>query len=100
MASASQARLEAAFSALSDSLRKLETAAEAAAGKQGDAHAEQDAALARAVAENSFLKEDNVRLGNQLQALQKDFLELQKAALLTVNQIDSSVKQIDLMLEH
>lgn len=100
MASASQARLEAAFQAVAEACGRLETAAGKAAEQQSASGAEFEAKLVQATSENKFLKEDNQRLGNQLQALQKDFLELQKAALSTVNQLDASVKQIDLLLEH
>jgi hypothetical protein len=100
MASATQARLEAAFEAITTSFHRLETAAASLSQKQGEATAELDAALTQAAAENNFLKEDNLRLGNQLQALQRDYLELQSAALSTVNRLDDSVKAIDLILEH
>jgi hypothetical protein len=59
-----------------------------------------EAALTEAQSENAFLKEDNLRLSNQLQRLQQEFLGLQKAAGKTVGKLDASVKQLDMMLEH
>ena len=64
-------------------------------------HASQlEAALADATSENEFLREDNLRLSNQLQRLQRDFLELQEAAGHAAMRLDASVKQLDLILEH
>lgn len=65
------------------------------------AHASQlEIALAQATSENDFLKEDNLRLSNQLQQLQQDYLELQKTAGDIVGRLDNSVRQLDLILEH
>ena len=58
-----------------------------------------EAELTEAQAENSYLKEDNQRLSNQLQQLQQEYLELQAMASGTVRRLDSSVKQLDLILE-
>ncbi|MDX2095100.1 MAG: hypothetical protein SFW64_04085 [Alphaproteobacteria bacterium] len=65
------------------------------------AHAAQlETALTQATAENEFLKEDNLRLSNQLQELQRDYLELQKTAGEVVGRLDNTVRQLDLILEH
>ena len=50
--------------------------------------------------ESEFLKEDNLRLSNQLQQLQSDYIELQHMAEHTVGRLDASVKQLDMLLEH
>jgi predicted nuclease with TOPRIM domain len=50
--------------------------------------------------ENTFLKEDNLRLSNQLQALQQEYLALQEVAGQTLNRLDGSIKQLDMLLEH
>ncbi len=93
-------RLQAALAAISSSFQLLEEAAARAAARQLELATEHDTALAHVTSENSFLKEDNLRLSNQLQSLQKDFLELQEATTSTLNRLDDSVKAIDLMLEH
>lgn len=62
--------------------------------------AQLETALAQATSENEFLKEDNLRLSNQLQQLQQDYLELQKTAGDIVGRLDNSVRQLDLILEH
>lgn len=92
-------RLHAALNALNGSFKRLEEAAAASAVRGEQATNELDTALTQAAAENNFLKEDNLRLSNQLQALQKDFLKLQEASVATVNRLDDSIKAIDLMLE-
>lgn len=50
--------------------------------------------------ENDFLKNDNLRLGNQLQELQQEHLDLQRAAGTIVQRLDGSIRQLDVMLEH
>ncbi|MES2984029.1 MAG: hypothetical protein V4735_02445 [Pseudomonadota bacterium] len=65
------------------------------------AHSSQlEASLADVTSENQFLKEDNLRLANQLQTLQRDYLGLQEAANHAAGRLDASVKQLDLILEH
>ena len=65
------------------------------------AHASQlETSLTQAASENDFLKQDNLRLSNQLQQLQRDYLELQKTAGEVVGRLDSTVAQLDLILEH
>lgn len=65
------------------------------------AHASQlETSLTQAASENEFLKQDNLRLSNQLQQLQRDYLELQKTAGEVVGRLDSTVAQLDLILEH
>ena len=59
-----------------------------------------EAQLSEISSENEFLKQDNLRLANQLQRLQKDYLELQKMTGDAVHRLDSSVRQLDLILEH
>ena len=59
-----------------------------------------ETALADVTSENEFLKEDNLRLANQLQTLQRDYLGLQEAANHAAGRLDASVKQLDLILEH
>ena len=61
-----------------------------AAGLEGE--------LAQLQSENDFLKEDNLRLSNQLQALQREYLELQTNAGSVVARIDGTVRQLDLLL--
>jgi hypothetical protein len=56
--------------------------------------------IAQLTAQNDFLKEDNLRLSNQLQHLQQDFLELQRSAGDVIGSLDRSVRQLDLILEH
>lgn len=111
MASNPQSKLNAAFAALGESLARLEAATEIAAHNQAQSAAKGEAAqaeisasweanLAELQSENNFLKEDNLRLSNQLQQLQRDYLELQKAAGSTLARLDGTVKQLDLLLEH
>ncbi|MFZ4540903.1 MAG: hypothetical protein ACOYNL_03700 [Rickettsiales bacterium] len=65
------------------------------------AHSSQlETSLAQATSENEFLKQDNLRLSNQLQQLQKDYLELQTTAGTVASRLDSTVRQLDLILEH
>jgi chromosome segregation ATPase len=56
--------------------------------------------VAELQSQNDFLKEDNLRLANQLQQLQRDYLELQSTAGHAVHRLDGAVKQLDLILEH
>jgi chromosome segregation ATPase len=65
------------------------------------AHTNQlETALTQANSENEFLKQDNLRLSNQLQQLQKDYLDLQTTAGTVASRLDSTVRQLDLILEH
>ena len=65
------------------------------------AHTSQlETSLAQASSENEFLKQDNLRLSNQLQHLQKDYLELQATAGTVESRLDSTVRPLDLILEH
>ncbi|MEJ0009751.1 MAG: hypothetical protein WDN72_04045 [Alphaproteobacteria bacterium] len=111
MASTSNPRLHAAFAAVELACESLETAtsrlaaqrsgAEAEVTASWQAHSEKlEASVADLTSENDFLKEDNLRLSNQLARLQKDYLALQEAASGTLLALDESVKQIDLILEH
>ena len=59
-----------------------------------------ETSLAQAHSENQFLKEDNLRLSNQLQQLQQDYLELQQTTGDVVGRLDAGVRQLDLILEH
>lgn len=118
MASNSELLLQSAVSAVERAFARLDAATQvtlherAEAGRQRDAvqaeltqgwqsHAAQlETSLSHVQSENEFLKEDNLRLSNQLQQLQQDYMELQKIAQHTVGRLDASVKQLDLMLEH
>lgn len=62
--------------------------------------AELEASLAQSASENKFLREDNMRLSNQLQQLQLNYLELQETAGHVASRIDHTVRQLDLILEH
>lgn len=65
------------------------------------AHAsELETALTQSTSENEFLKTDNLRLSNLLQQLQKDYLELQSTAGDVVTRLDSTIHQLDFLLEH
>ena len=65
------------------------------------AHASQlETSLTQALSENDFLKQDNLRLSNQLQQLQSDYLELQSTAGSVANRLDTTIRQLDLVLEH
>jgi hypothetical protein len=117
MASVSKTSLESAIGAVEQAFTRLmaatdivvETRSISAAEREAaqveisqswQEHSSQlEAALAEANSENTFLKEDNLRLSNQLQRLQQEFLGLQKAAGKTVGTLDASVKQLDLILE-
>jgi len=118
MASGSETPLHAAFAALSDALARLEAQAEITAHERAQNtasrenaqaelsanwqqhSAELEATVAELQSENQFLKEDNLRLSNQLQQLQRDYLELQESAGNALLRIDGTVKQLDLLLEH
>ncbi len=118
MASNSEISLQAAVSAVERAFAKLDAAAATAAHERAQSAANREAAqaeisqswqahaaqlettIAGLHGENDFLKEDNLRLSNQLQQLQKDYLELQHTAEKTVGRLDASVKQLDLILEH
>lgn len=111
MASSSKPSISAAMSTLADSFSRLESAVananRAQATQAADAsaswenqHAQLDAAYAEAASENAFLKEDNLRLSNQLQDLQREYLALQEAAGSALTRLDISVKQLDVLLEH
>lgn len=77
-------------------------AAQAELTQSWQAHAAQlETVIAGLQGEGDFLKEDNLRLSNQLQQLQQDYIELQRMAEHTVGRLDASVKQLDLLLvEH
>lgn len=110
--------LNDAFARLSHALSTLEAAADVAAHERAqsssareDAQAQisagwqehtvqLEAAMATLQSENDFLKQDNLRLANQLQQLQRDYLELQQAAGNALTRLDGTVKQLDLLMEH
>jgi hypothetical protein len=118
MANSSDSSLNQAFTVLSEVLGRLEAAADVAAQERAQSAAAREGAQAEITAswqehtaqieadlaalqsENSFLKEDNLRLSNQLQQLQRDYLELQASAGNALNRLDVTVKQLDLLLEH
>ena len=62
--------------------------------------AQLEAALTESTSENEFLRQDNLRLSNLLQQLQQDYLELQSTTGQVVTRLDSTVRQLDMMLEH
>ncbi|MBN8542692.1 MAG: hypothetical protein J0M34_00315 [Alphaproteobacteria bacterium] len=110
--------LKAAFDRLNTAIGRLDAASANAALRQsleGDSQAQANAELvseweqklaaneSELIAvreENDFLKNDNLRLGNQLQELQQEHLELQRAAGGIVQRLDGSIKQLDMILEH
>ena len=117
MASPSEIKLHTAADAVEEALNRLEAAAEIALANRlmsaearesvqveiSDSWREQCASLETSVAElteeNTYLKDENQRLANQLQTLQQDFVSLQKVAGKAANRLDASVKQLDLILE-
>jgi len=118
MANTRAATLLTAISAVDNALARLEAAtdlvqyerAEAVNGREAmqaeltrgwqEQHATLEAQLTEITSENDFLKEDNLRLSNQLQRLQRDYLELQKMTGDAAHRLDVSVRQLDLILEH
>ncbi len=118
MASPSEQSLQAAIAAVEHALSQLDAAtelavharAQSAANREGlqaelthswqQRTAELEAALASAQSENAFLKSDNVRIAEQLQALQRDYLALQKTAGEAAGRLDVTVQQLDFILEH
>lgn len=118
MASSSELSLQAAVSAVERAFARLDASADISVHKRSQSAANRESAQAELTrgwqthaaqlettitglqGENDFLKEDNLRLSNQLQQLQRDYLELQQTAELAVGRLDASVKQLDLILEH
>ena len=117
MASTTKITLNDAISAMERAYAQLEAAtdiavyerAQSAANREAaqqeislswQAHSAQlETALDQATSENDFLKSDNLRLSNQLQKLQGEYLELQATAGSVVTRLDSTVRQLDLVLE-
>ena len=91
--------LHTAWNRLSQALDRLEATASAVTESAAHQANETDAAFSDITSQNRFLQEENQRLSNQLQALQKEFLALQEAANLTINRLDDSVNSLDRMLE-
>lgn len=118
MASNSEIALKAAVAAVERAFATLDAAADVAIYERGEANAKRDsmqveltqswqahaarleANIANLEGENEFLKQDNLRLSNQLQQLQRDYLALQEEAGKAVGRLDATVKQLDLILEH
>ena len=118
MASSSAQSLQAAVSTLERAFARLDAAvdvslhsrthsaetreaAQAELTQSWQAHAAQlETVITGLEGESEFLKEDNLRLSNQLQQLQQDYVELQQMAEHTVGRLDASVKQLDMLLEH
>jgi len=118
MTHATNPSLAAAFERLNNAIGRLDAASAQASLRQhqsvdsqaamaAEIAAEWEGKLAQVEAEvmtareeNDFLKNDNVRLGNALQELQQDHLDLQRAAGSIVQRLDGSIKQLDVMLEH
>lgn len=117
MTSNSKTGLNAAIAAMENAYARLSAAADAAVVERGEFAARSEASqteitnswashttqletnLAQATAENEFLKADNLRLSNQLQQLQQDYLDLQSTADDVVGRLDTTVRQLDMMLE-
>lgn len=101
---AALARLEAGVTVQRQQQSDQATAEERARAELSDSWTRHSAALesnlANLAGENEFLKEDNLRLSNQLQAAQLAYLELQQLAGNVAGKLDASVRQLDLMLEH
>jgi phage shock protein A len=100
MASASSAKLQAALGAVNTAVQNLQNAAVRQQEKHHEKLVELESLISEAGAEADFLRGDNTRLSNQLQELQQDYLDLQEAAATTVERLDTSVRQLDLILEH
>lgn len=96
------ARLERAnFAAKSEAVQEEITASWVShTGRIEAEKNEIEAALAKVTSENAFLKDDNLRLSNQLQTLQKEFVELQRSTGDVLGTLDRSVRQLDMILEH
>ena len=118
MASGAEHSLNQAFETVSAALARLEAAADIAAYERAqsaaareDAQAEitaswqaqqaqLEAGMAALQSENEFLKTDNLRLSNQLQELQRDYLALQNSAGSALTRLEGSIRQLDMLLEH
>ena len=118
MASSSEQALQDAVSTLERAFARLDAAADVSVHARVESVAQRESAQAEIThswqghaaqlettisnlqGENDFLKEDNLRLSNQLQQLQRDYIELQQMAEHTVGRLDGAVKQLDLVLEH
>ncbi len=116
MPSHSQTNLQAAFAAVNHALSTLDAATDIALEQRAASAANREsvqaeltaswkqhndqlqAALADANSEMDFLRDDNTRLANQLHQVQQQYLTLQKIAGAAVNKLDTSVKQLDLVL--
>ena len=109
--------LSAAFELLSNSRSRLEAATVIVTEKQKQSAHMKESAQAEITAswqrhsdesiqqrdemteENAFLKTDNIRLSNQLQELQQEYLQLQQAAGNVVNKLDNTISQLDMLKE-
>lgn len=118
MASNSEIALQTAVSAVERAFAKLDAASDISAQRARESASQSEAmqneltqswqshtagletSITGLQSENEFLKQDNLRLSNQLQQLQHDYLELQKTAEHAVGRLDGAVKQLDLILEH
>jgi chromosome segregation ATPase len=110
--------LTQAFDSLSRALQRLEAAASISAAKVQTSAAARESAQSEITLswqqhcatveserdtlaeENHFLKEDNLRLSNQLQALQDEYLALQQTAGHVIQRLDGAISQLDLLKEH
>lgn len=83
-----------------DGFAATQSGAEAELNAHWQAHSAQlEAQLAEASADTAQLKTDNTRLSNQLQQVQQELLALKTVATSTVKKLDTSVQQLDLILE-
>jgi len=112
------APLPQAFDALSRALQRLEAAAAASAARVQSSALDRETVQSEITLswqqhcatveserdalseENVFLKEDNLRLSNQLQALQEEYLALQHTAGHVIQRLDGAISQLDLLKEH
>ena len=118
MTSTSKVTLNDAIAAMESAYARLSTATDIAVHDRNQAAAQRESvqqeislswqahssqletSLAQTTSENDFLKQDNLRLSNQLQLLQQDYLELQTATGDVIGRLDNTVHQLDLILEH
>ncbi len=98
--SSAAAQLQAAFSALEQSLHRLDQAAHARYERAQQHAASAEGSLEALAEENRFLKDDNLRLTNQLQGLQAEYVALKETASLTLGRMDATITQLDMLLEH
>ena len=93
-------RLAKAFAQLEKAIaaRPAVTPGDADAIKSWESHcATLEADLASARDENEALKKENAALSNQLQVVQRDYVELQKLATSVADKLDEKATQLELI---